>query len=51
MGFPQALLAVYLLDEIPFPKRPRKLPTVLSPEEVARLIDSESGRFAIPRLR
>ena len=30
----------YLLDEIPFPKRPRKLPTVLSPEEVARLIDS-----------
>src|SRR6266567_8464114 len=30
----------YLHDEIPFPKRPRKLPTVLSPEEVARLIDS-----------
>ena len=30
----------YLLDEIPFPKRPRKLPTVLSPEEVARLIES-----------
>jgi integrase len=32
--------APLLLDEIPFPKRPRKLPTVLSPEEVARLIDS-----------
>ncbi len=31
---------VYLPDEIPFPKCPRKLPTVLSPEEVARLIDS-----------
>ena len=30
----------YLLDEIPFSKRPRKLPTVLRPEEVARLIDS-----------
>ena len=26
-------------DELPFPKTPRKLPTVLSPEEVRRMID------------
>jgi integrase/recombinase XerD len=38
--FVKTLRRSYLLDEIPFPKRPRKLPTVLSPEEVARLIDS-----------
>jgi site-specific recombinase XerD len=38
--FVKTLRRPYLLDEIPFPKRPRKLPTVLSPEEVARLIDS-----------
>src|SRR5260370_1415291 len=31
----------YLLEDIPRPKRYRKLPEVLSPEEVARLIDSE----------
>lgn len=30
----------YLPDQIPFPKRARRLPTVLSPEEVALLIDS-----------
>lgn len=30
----------YLHDQIPFPKRQRPLPTVLSQEEVARLIDS-----------
>jgi integrase/recombinase XerD len=38
--FVKALRRPYLLDKIPFPKRPKKLPTVLSPEEVARLIDS-----------
>jgi integrase/recombinase XerD len=38
--FVKTLRRPYLLDEIPFPKRPRKLPTVLSPEEVSRLIDS-----------
>ena len=38
--FVKTLRRPYLPDEIPFPKRPRKLPTVLSPEEVARLIDS-----------
>jgi integrase len=30
----------YLPDQIPFPKRARRLPIVLSPEEVALLIDS-----------
>jgi integrase/recombinase XerD len=28
------------LDDLPFPKRPRRLPTVLSPEEVTRLIEA-----------
>jgi site-specific recombinase XerD len=35
----------YLLDEIPQPKRPRKLPVILSPEEVAQLIDAASNLF------
>ena len=30
----------YLPDHIPFPKRQRRLPTILDPQEVARLIDS-----------
>ena len=30
----------YLLDDIPFPKVPRRLPIILSVEEVGRLIDS-----------
>lgn len=34
-----------LLDDIPMPKRPRKLPEILSPEEVALLIDSASNLF------
>jgi hypothetical protein len=38
--FVKTLRRPYLPDEIPFPKCPRKLPTVLSPEEVARLIES-----------
>jgi integrase/recombinase XerD len=37
--FFKTLLRPYLFDEIPFPKRPRKLPTVLNPEEVTRVID------------
>lgn len=35
----------YLLDEIPRPKRPRKLPVILSPAEVAQLIDAASNLF------
>jgi site-specific recombinase XerD len=38
--FVKTLRRPYLPDEIPFPKCPRKLATVLSLEEVARLIDS-----------
>jgi integrase/recombinase XerD len=35
----------YLLDEIPQPKCPRTLPVILSPEEVARLIDAARNLF------
>ncbi len=35
----------YLLEDIPRPKRRRTLPEVLSPEEVAQLIDSASNLF------
>jgi integrase/recombinase XerD len=35
----------YLLEDLPRPKRHRKLPQVLSPEEVAQLIDSASNLF------
>ncbi len=38
--FIKTLHRPYLPDQIPFPKRARRLPTVLSPEEVALLIDS-----------
>ena len=38
--FVKTLRRPYLPDHIPFPKRPMRLPTVLSQEEVARLIDS-----------
>jgi integrase/recombinase XerD len=38
--FVKTLRRPYLPDQIPFPKRARRLPTVLSPDEVARLIDS-----------
>jgi integrase/recombinase XerD len=38
--FVKTLRRPYVPDQIPFPKCPRKLPTVLSQEEVARLIDS-----------
>jgi integrase/recombinase XerD len=38
--FVKTLRRPYLPDQIPFPKRGRRLPIVLSPEEVALLIDS-----------
>jgi integrase/recombinase XerD len=38
--FIKTLRRPYLPDHIPFPKRARRLPVVLSPEEVALLIDS-----------
>lgn len=36
----------YLAEHIPFPKRPRQLPVVLSPEEVQRLIDAAENLIA-----
>jgi integrase/recombinase XerD len=38
--FVKTLKRPYLHEQIPFPKRPRPLPTVLSPEEVEQLIAS-----------
>jgi integrase/recombinase XerD len=38
--FVKTLKRPYIHDQIPFPKRQKPLPTVLSQEEVARLIDS-----------
>ena len=38
--FLKTLKRPYIHDQIPFPKRQRPLPTVLSQDEVARLIDS-----------
>jgi integrase/recombinase XerD len=35
----------YLHEDLPWPKRPRKLPQILSLEEVAKLIDSASNLF------
>src|ERR1039457_6291700 len=35
----------YLPEHIPFPKLPRQLPVVLSPEEVQRVIDSAENRL------
>src|SRR5215470_4326894 len=35
----------FLTEHIPFPKSPRRLPIVLSPEEVTRLINSGANLF------
>jgi len=43
--FVKTLRRHFLAEHIPFPKSPRRLPTVLSPEEVARLIDSASNLY------
>ena len=41
--FVKTLKRHYLLENIPLPKEPRKLPTVLSQDEVTTLIDSASN--------
>jgi site-specific recombinase XerD len=41
--FVKTLRRPYLPDDIPFPKRQRRLPTILDQEEVARLIDSAAN--------
>ena len=33
------------LDRAPYPKRPRRLPNILSPQEVARLINAADSAF------
>ncbi len=38
--FVKTLKRPYMLEHIPFPKTPLRLPTILSPEEVTRLIDA-----------
>jgi len=38
--FVKTLQRAYMVEHIPFPKVPLRLPTVLSPEEVTRLIDA-----------
>jgi len=43
--FVKTLRRHFLTEYIPFPKQPRRLPTVLSPEEVARLIDAASNLY------
>ena len=43
--FNKTLKRRYLLDDIPMPKRHRKLPEILSPDEVALLIGSASNLF------
>ena len=35
----------FLLEDMPMPKRSRRIPEILSPDEVARLIDSASNLF------
>jgi integrase/recombinase XerD len=41
--FARTLKRPYLRDDFPYPKSPKRLPAVLSQEEVARLIDSASN--------
>ena len=43
--FVKTLRRHFLTEYIPFPKCPKRLPTVLSPEEVAQLIDSACNLF------
>jgi integrase/recombinase XerD len=38
--FVKTLKRTYLLDDIPYPKVPRRLPTILTVEEITRLIDA-----------
>ena len=43
--FVKTLRRHFLAEYIPFPKSPKRLPTVLSPEEVTRLIDSAHNLY------
>ena len=48
--FAKTLRRRFLAEYIPFPKSRKRLPTVLSPEEVTRLIDSASNLYHRPLL-
>ena len=43
--FVKTLKRRYLLDDTPYPKAPRRLPTILSVEEMAQLIDAADGLY------
>jgi integrase/recombinase XerD len=43
--FVKTLKRRYLLDDTPYPKAPRRLPTILSVEEVTQLIDAADGLY------
>src|SRR5580698_10050936 len=43
--FCKTLRRAYLLEEAPYPKTPRRLPTILTREEAVRLINSASNLF------
>ena len=43
--FIKTLRRHFLTEQIPFPKSPRRLPIVLSPEEVTRLINSARNLY------
>jgi site-specific recombinase XerD len=43
--FCKTLRRAYPLEEVPYPKAPRRLPTILPQDEVIRLIDSASNLF------
>jgi integrase/recombinase XerD len=43
--FCKTLKRAYPIEEVPYPKAPRRLPSVLTREEVIRLIDSASNLF------
>ena len=49
--FVKTLRRRYLLDDTPYPKAPRRLPTILSVEEMARLIDAADGLYHRTMLR
>ena len=43
--FVKTLRRRYLLDDTPYPKAPRRLPSILSVEEMARLIEAADGLY------
>jgi integrase len=49
--FVKTLKRPSLLDDIPYPKVPRRLPTILTVEEVARLIDAAVAPASLRSVR